>query len=77
LSNEVALYSESQGRILVTVVPENKAAFEKAMQGNSYALIGEVTKDPVISVKGLEGKEIINLSLNKAAEAYRETFKDY
>ncbi len=77
LDNEVALYSESQGRILVTVAPENKAAFEKIMQGNIFAQIGEVTKDPVILVKGLEGKEIINLSLKKAAEAYRETFKDY
>lgn len=76
-SNEVALYSESQGRILATVAPANKAAFEKTLQGNPYALIGEVTKEPVISIKGLEGEKIINLSLGKAVEAYRETFKGY
>ncbi|MBU4099436.1 phosphoribosylformylglycinamidine synthase [Patescibacteria group bacterium] len=76
-SNDVALYSESQGRILVTVAPANKVSFEKIMKGNSYALIGKVTKEPVILIKGLKGKEIINLSLKKAVEAYRETFKDY
>jgi phosphoribosylformylglycinamidine synthase len=76
-NNDVALYSESQGRILATVAPANKETFEKVLQGNSYALIGEISKEPFISIKGLEGEEIINLSLAKAVEAYRETFKDY
>ncbi|MGH9857592.1 MAG: AIR synthase-related protein, partial [Acidobacteriota bacterium] len=38
--DDFALYSESQGRILVTVAKENKTAFEKMLQGNSFALIG-------------------------------------
>jgi phosphoribosylformylglycinamidine synthase II len=76
-SNEVALHSESQGRILVTVAKENKAAFEKILYGNSFSLIGEVTKEPNVKIKGLGGEEIVSLSLEKMIDAYRDTFKDY
>ncbi len=75
--DDFALYSESQGRILVTISPKNKPAFEKLMQGNTYAEIGKVTKEQVLIVKGLKEKEVVNLHLEKAVTAYRETFKDY
>jgi phosphoribosylformylglycinamidine synthase subunit PurSL len=75
--DDYALYSESQGRILITVAKENKTAFEKLMQGNALQQIGTVTKDPKLVIKGVQGNEIINLDLKKAAEAYRETFKNY
>jgi len=76
-SDTEALFSESQGRVVVTIAPENKNAFEKIMKGNAFAEIGKVTKEQAIKVKGLNEKEIINLSLNQATDAYRETFKNY
>jgi phosphoribosylformylglycinamidine synthase subunit PurSL len=76
-SDHQALYSESQGRIIVTVRPENKAAFEKALKGNAFQQIGKVTKNPKIVVNGTQGKEIINVDIKKVTEAYRSTFKDY
>jgi phosphoribosylformylglycinamidine synthase len=75
--DDFILYSESQGRILVTVAKENKSTFEKIMNGNSFSEIGEVTKEDFVRVKGLDGEEIINFKLETAAIAYRETFKDY
>ncbi len=36
------LFSESQGRILVTVNPKNRKNFEKLMRGNMFAKIGEI-----------------------------------
>lgn len=75
--DDFALYSESQGRILVTIAKESKAAFEKAFAGNSFLKIGTVTKEPNLIVKGLQGTEIINLDLKKATDSYRKTFKDY
>ena len=75
-SDHHALYSESQGRIVVTVKPKNKAAFEKALKGNAFAQIGTVTKNTKLIVNN--GKsELINLDLKKATDAYRSTFKDY
>lgn len=76
-SDEAALFSESLGRILVTVAPENKKSFEELFQDISYGLIGRITREPIITVNGLTGKEILKLSLTTATSAYRETFKDY
>jgi phosphoribosylformylglycinamidine synthase subunit PurSL len=75
--NDYALFSETQGRILVTVAPTNKTVFEQLLKKHSISLIGKVISDPVIKVKGLKGEEIINLSLSKAANAYRKTFEGY
>jgi phosphoribosylformylglycinamidine synthase len=75
--DDFALYSESQGRILITVAKENKTAFEKLMKEISYHQIGTVTKERKLTVNGLQGKEIITLDLEKVTEAYRETFKNY
>ena len=56
---------------------ENKAAFEKTMSGNSFAQIGKVTKEPSIIINGSKRNEIVNIKLDNATDAYRETFKDY
>ncbi len=75
--DDYALYSETQGRILVTVAKENKDAFEKEMRENAFAEIGKITQTPNIIIHGLKGGKIINIKLTEATEAYRETLKDY
>jgi phosphoribosylformylglycinamidine synthase subunit PurSL len=76
-SATTALFSESQGRIVVTVAPKNKDIFEKIMKGNSFAEIGKVTKEQKIIVTDSKGNQIINVKLDEATESYTETFKDY
>jgi len=75
--DDFALYSESQGRILITIDSKNKKEFEKIMKGNVFSEIGKVTKKPFIKIKGLDGKDIIKLKLDEAAKAYRKTFEGY
>ena len=75
--NDLALFSETQGRIIVTISPKNKNIFEKLMKGNNIALIGKVIKEPKIIVKGLKDNLIIKLSLKKVHDAYFSTFKGY
>lgn len=75
--NDFSLYSESQGRILVTIAKENKEIFEKLMRGITYQQIGKITMDSKFIVKGLQGNEIINLDIDKLTDEYRETFKNY
>jgi phosphoribosylformylglycinamidine synthase II len=72
-----ALYSESQGRIIVTIKSKNKAAFEKVMENNVFQQIGTVTKNDTLVINGKGGNEIIHLPINKVTEAYKKTFKDY
>ena len=75
--NDFALFSESQGRILVTVAPENKKKFEKVLKGNAYAQIGKVTKEQKIIIRGLDDKIIVKTDVEKALEAYRATFAGF
>lgn len=75
--NDFALFSESQGRFLVTVNLKNKKLFEKIMKGNQIKQIGQVINKPQIIIKGLDNKMIVNLSLDRVEKAYKSTFKNY
>ncbi len=70
------LFSESQGRIIVSIAPENATKFEKLFSGLPFKKIGTVTKGKSISI-AVGKKNFANLPLGKALEAYRSTFKNY
>lgn len=75
--NDFALFSESQGRILITINPKNKKVFEKIMKGNLIKQIGQVTNNQQLVIKGLDNKIIISLNLEKLEKAYKSVFKNY
>ncbi|MBI5123103.1 hypothetical protein HZA75_04575, partial [Candidatus Roizmanbacteria bacterium] len=75
--NDFALFSESQGRLLVTVHPKNKKMFEKILKGNYFKEIGTVTDNQKLIIKGLGNKMIVNLSLEKIEKAYKSMFKNF
>jgi len=60
------LFSESSGRLVVTVNPKNKSQFEKIMVGSISCLVGKVTRKPEILINNF-----INLSLSEAGHAYK------
>ncbi len=74
---DYALYSESQGRIVVTIAPGHKKTFEKLMFGNSFALIGKVTKKQDFIISGLKRKIIIHTDVGQLLNSYRKTFRDF
>ncbi len=75
--DDFGLFSESQGRIIATINPANKKRWEKLMKGNSFALIGKVTNDDKITVRGKNNRTIINVKVGQALRNYKKTFKDY
>jgi phosphoribosylformylglycinamidine synthase II len=75
--DDFALYSESQGRMVVTINPENREAFENRMREVPFAQIGTVKEDQNINVKGLTGKLVIHTTVEAALQSYRSTFGDY
>lgn len=77
IRDDYALFSESQGRILVTINPKNKNQFKKMMKGNWFAEIGRVTDNNLITIKGRSGKTIVNIKVSEALRSYKKTFKDY
>ena len=46
------LFSESCGRLLATVAPEDQEAFEQALAGHEWGCLGRVNKDPVLIFHG-------------------------
>jgi len=75
--DDLALFSESQGRIIVSINHKNKEQFEKIMNKNSFAKIGTVTEKQKIIINGKKGNKIIDLDLNIALKSYKSTFKDF
>ena len=59
------LFSESQGRVLVSVAPENVPAFEKLVKNIPHTQLGEVAKDNLKIDKK-------SYSLNKLRHAYHK-----
>jgi phosphoribosylformylglycinamidine synthase len=76
-ADDFTLFSESQGRLLVSIAPRHRKEFEKNMRGISCALIGKVTGTPRITIDGRKSKNIVDCDITRAIHAYKSTFKDY
>lgn len=64
------LFSESQGRILVTVSPKNTKAFEKLMKGVSLVKLGTVSKDSKIMITDKD--KVVATNVKKLHKIYHE-----
>ena len=62
-----ALFSESNGRWLVEISPENSESFEKLMNGVNYSKIGITTNEKILKID-----DRIDLALGKLYEAWRK-----
>ena len=61
--NDVILFSESNSRYIVEILPENKVEFEKAMKNSHVAVIGKVTGKAEMNVYGVDGKVVISCAV--------------
>jgi len=71
--DDTVLFSESQRRFVVTVSPEQKADFEKRMDGNIFAEIGTVLESPRFLVTGLNGGDVVDDDIFKLKESWKKT----
>jgi len=68
------LFSESQGRVLLSVRKGKEKEFERTLQGTAYARLGEVSKGAcAITI----GKEKFEYSISALTESYRSFFKHW
>jgi len=81
-NDDIVLFSNSMGRMVVAIAPENKRKFEKIMEGQTYACIGKVSKQE-LSIFGLGEDEprIVGLGVHEMKVPYKERldrgFKQY
>ena len=75
--NDDALFSESQGRIIVSINPHNKKIFEKIMQHVSLTLLGTVTDDGMFIIRDHDNAMLVKTDVEKLLISYKSTFKHY
>jgi len=71
--DDLLLFSESQGRFVVTVHPENKTGFEETTSSVPCAQVGYVTENPVLTVYSERAgeQEIISLGVELLRTAWK------
>ncbi len=68
-----ALFSETQGRILVTVPPQSRTQFESLFQPGELAEIGQIQASPVMNIEAKQRVNNLQFSLDELKAAYFST----
>ena len=74
-SNDVILFSESSGRFIITINPENRQSFEQIFKGLSWACIGKVTADKRLIINGVDKIKIADIKVADLKKAWQEPFE--
>ena len=69
--DDFLLFSESQGRFVVTVPPDRKGAFEGLMAGLPFAPVGRVVAEGRLLLVGLSGRVVVDRPISQLKEAWR------
>jgi phosphoribosylformylglycinamidine synthase subunit PurL len=74
IRTDAFLFGEAQGRVVVSVKPENKSDFEKLLHQHNqpFLPLGKVLLSDMIEVKTM-----INITLSEARKLYSESFGKY
>ena len=76
MRDDYTLYSESQGRLVVTINPEYDSQFENVMGENIITKVGVIRDDNRFVISGREGI-VVYTNVNEMLNSYKSTFKDY
>ena len=69
------LFSESQSRLVMTVAPSSREAFERIFAGDTIACIGRVRQDEEIVFMKSSSENICRLTCQEAKEAWQQPLK--
>ncbi len=72
LNIETLLFSESNGRFIVTLPGDQKSEFEKTMDGLSYSCVGKVKLAPKLTFYD-DNKILCNIGINDLVSTYKKT----
>ncbi len=75
--NDSLLFSETQGRFLLSVNPAKKRMFEKLFHDTDYSFAGRVREDTKGIINGISGKTIINTDVRRLEKLYKSKFNNF
>lgn len=67
---DTLLFSESQGRFVVTIRKEHRQSFENTMGDTGWAMVGEVIKKPSLVLE-YSGETVVNENLSSLKDAWK------
>jgi len=70
--DDFILFSESNSRFLVEVMPENKTEFEEIMNTANSATIGQVTDAKMLEIYGMNGRKVMAESIGELKRAWQK-----
>lgn len=70
-NDDFLLFSESNSRFLVEVETQNQTDFENHMTEVPIGCLGSVTDNPIFTVDGIDGKQVINASIERLKSAWQ------
>ena len=73
-SIDAKLFSESQGRIIVSVSPKNVSVFEKGIKDISFIKLGKVSKDGKVTIKDKE--KVVDTNIKRLHSIYHRFSKE-
>ena len=73
--NDYILFSESNSRFLVEVPEKRSEDFEALMKNNANSVLGKVKREKHLSIHRVDGKKVVEASLNKIREFWKKTLK--
>jgi len=74
---DVILFSESAGRFIVTIRPDQKETFEKLFSGLPAGLSGRVTGiNDDFNVNGMDNKLLVSMGIDELKSAWKQPFGD-
>ncbi|MGB3112742.1 MAG: AIR synthase-related protein, partial [Candidatus Omnitrophota bacterium] len=73
--NDVLLFSESNSRFIVEIPEKKKKEFEKLMKGIPFGFLGRVSGNDKLTIKGLDGRCVINADINALKGYWKMPFE--
>jgi phosphoribosylformylglycinamidine synthase len=74
--DDALLFSESAGRMVVTVDPARCEEFEALFAGRACACIGTVSAEPLFQITGCDGATVVAATVAELKAAWKGTFGD-
>lgn len=74
---DFALFSETQGRILVSINPKSKKQFESFFADNSFSYLGTVSDSKEFVIHGFKDQIIVDIPVDDLLKSYKSRFAGY
>ena len=68
------LYSESSGRFVITIAPQNRERFEEIFSGMKIGMAGVITESPYLSIRNSGQEPIIMEEVGRLKDSWKRPF---